>query len=234
MVRSEFRELVLSICRYSGVSYIQDTVEINSLCNERLRVFSERTHCLYDDAIPFTLSTTVSGVFSYRSSAFFTRDLIEVHKVYIDSNPLYNFQSKVGLASLEEIAGFFPTYITDATSIPKYACQIPSNSLRLYPAPASAYSNCFVSAWFMPANITTTISGDSTEIGIPEEYQRTAAYFTAVALLIPTSTGEMDYQKIGMLNAEANNQMEALISKSRRQQGGTSIRNSIPRRVRHY
>ena len=215
-----------SICDFSGISYVASAIDVNALINERVRAFAERTRCLYDDAVTFTLAASTS-VYSYRSSGVFSRDLIEVDRVYISRNPLSNFQGKFGPISLDELVYNFPTYLTDGTGIPSHFCQIAPHSLRLYPTPASAYVNCFVSGWYMPSNITTSTSGDSTEIGLPEEYQRTAAYFTASALLFPTSTGDIDYQKLAQLNQEAGTQMLELTNRSKRFVGGPSLRGSI-------
>ncbi len=227
MTRIVFRDLVLSICRFSGISYLEDAQDVNGLINERIRSFAERTRCLYDDRITFTLTGSGQAGYYDQHGTAFGRDVLEVHRLYIDGQPLRNFQGKYGPVSIEELATYYPTYLTDSPAKPQFFCQIPPRTIRLFPTPDQDYAQCFAAGWYLPAAIAIQASGDSQELDLPEEYQRTAAYWTASALLIPTATGQSDYERMANLNQEAAFFMQELANRSRRQLGGPSIRGAI-------
>lgn len=228
MTRGTFRALVESICRYSGIQYLEDAPAVNDLINERVRSFAERTRCLYDDRIVLTLSSSGStaGVYDLRGSGF-GRNVVEVHRLIIDGQPLLNYQGKYGPISLEELAYWHPKYITDSAAKPRRFCHIPPHSIRLYPAPDQAYGSCFAQGWYMPSSITTHASGDSAEIGLPEEFTRAAAYWTATALMVPTSTAQTDFERLAFLNQDALGLMNELYTRSRRLLDGPSIRGAL-------
>lgn len=227
MDRGSFRDLVTSITKFSGVAYAEDATQINRIINERLRKFSERTWCLYDDAVSFQ-TAAATGLYDLRGSSF-SRELIQIDKVFIEGRPLQDFQGCYGPVRLDELVAFYPSYLTQVPSRPVHFCHIPPKTIRLFPVPDASFSDCFVSGWYFPSPITLAASGDGIEIEIPEEFQRTAAYYTAASLLLPTSTGQADYEKMAVLSQEAAKEMQQLESRSRRLIMGPSIRGSVRR-----
>lgn len=222
MNRGQFRELVLSITKFSGVPYVEDTTDINRLINERCRKFSELTWCLYDDAVVFSTAAS-SAVYDLRSASF-GREMLEVDRLYIDGQPLRDFTGHYGPVQLDELVSRYPTYLTQPTQRPLHYCLLPSQKLRLFPCPGESYPNCFASGYYLPSNITTAASGDVQSIEVPEEFQTTAAYFTAASLLIPHSTGQTDYEKIALLSQEAAKEIQSLQKRNKRFASGPSIR----------
>lgn len=224
MTRGAFRNLTLQLLKYSGQPYLDDTADINSVINNRLKKFTELTRCLYDDAITFTLAAS-SAIYSLRDTSVFSREVSEVQYVLIDGAPLYNLQAVRGPVSIDELMTVYPGYQTAACAKPfHYALRQPS-SIRLFPAPDQVYSNCFVAGWYLHPNISTTAgSGDAVELSIPEEYVRTAAVFTAVELLIPTADGQTDYDRMAMLAKGAAEDMQLLRDRSAQKLQGPFIR----------
>ena len=213
MNRGQFRSLVESYVKYSGNQYISDAVDLNTLCNERLRAFSAETLCLYDDAITLTL-TANTATYNFRDLSIVSKELVLPTHVVIDAYPLYNYQMRRGFASLDEVATYSPNYLTAGAAKPNRAILLPGNTLRLVAKPDQVYTNCYLPGFYFHPTISTLPSGDATSISIPEEFQRVAAIYTAIDLLLPTSTAQSDYEKIAVFDKRAAQQMMELKSRS--------------------
>ena len=181
MTRATFRTLVLNMASGFGENYIlntQDTL-LNSLIDERLKLYTKETACLYDDKIAFTL-TASTDAYSLRNTSAFAKEMWRVERVYIDGSPIA--QADVSTVPLLE-----PSYITADTSKPAFWWTQPPHDLVLFPVPDVVYSNNYVSGWYLHPDLAS----DSTSLTLPVEHQRTAARFTALALVEPGKlTGE--------------------------------------------
>lgn len=175
MTRARFRRLVLNFANGFGENYLLNTedTELNTLIDEQLKLFTDRTRCLYDDKISFTLILNTDE-YSMRNTAVFTQELTEVTAVMINGQFIPRARS-------QDMKFINSAYILADSNLPKVWFMSPRHSLVLYPKPDQVYSNCFVSAWYLQPDLTS----DSDATLIPEEYDRTAAQFTALALFRP-------------------------------------------------
>lgn len=171
MTRSEIRTLVLNLADFGTSNYILDsqTTLLDELIDERFKLFSLLTRCLYDDKISFTL-TIGTDQYTMDSTSVFTRAIFDVNRVMVNGSYILR-------ASADQVSLIDSGYLTQGNDLPAIWWTHPQR-LMLYPKPDQAYSESYVSAWFYhPA-----FSSDSTESDIPEEFQRSACRFTAEAL----------------------------------------------------
>lgn len=225
MTRGDFRELVVSMVRYSGAPYIEDVADQNVLISERVRAFTVHTLCLYNPVVPFTMLANTAS-YSLRDTQSFDLEMVRVQKVVVNGQPLYNFQGVQGPTSLDELSYRFPTYLTDSTATPQYFAPYPPHHIRLYPKPdANGQANTTsVAGWYMHPTLTGSGVSDSTELSLPEEWVRTAAMFTAGSLLIPTADGDVDAQRLQVLMGNAQAEMQEIKERSLQMLEGPTVR----------
>lgn len=203
MTRARLKRLALNYASGFGENYVLNTedTELNSIIDERLKLFTDRTRCLYDDKISLTLSVGVDE-YSLRNTSVFTQEVAEITAVMINGQFIPRARS--------QDMKYIGNYLLASSNLPKLWFMSPRHSLVLYPKPDSAYSNCYVSAWYLQPDLTS----DSDATLIPEEYDRTAAAFVALALLRPGKGTPEALNYYAGLKAETEAEMEALRQRS--------------------
>lgn len=204
MTRARFRRIVLNYADGFGENYVLNTedTELNTIIDERLKLFTDRTRCLYDDKISFTLSVGQDD-YSMRNTTVFTQEMAEVTAVMIDGQ----FIPRARSADMKLISA---TYLVTPSNKPKLWLISPRHSLQLYPKSDAVYSNSYVSGWYLQPDLTS----DSDATLIPEEYDRTAAAFTALALFRPGKGSREALNYYAGLKAETEAEMDELRKRS--------------------
>jgi hypothetical protein len=223
MTRSEFISLGDSLVRYEGTPYTTDATEKAKLVNDRLRSFTEKVKCLYDDRVAMTLTQNVA-VYSLRDTNVFTKEMVTVDIVVVDGDPLYNYQGQIGLASLREVQHFDTLYLTADAAKPSKAFLRPPYHLVFNRKPDQAYANCYVSGFYLHPAIDTDSDGDDVELSVPEEYQRAACVWYAADLMLPTADAKSDYERLALLAKRAGVDMDMLRDASQDMLDGPSVR----------
>lgn len=232
MDRKTFREYMLKLISFGGQPYLEDTIEINKFINERVRKFAQETLCLYSDNISFAVSGGVA-VYDLRDTTYFGKEIVRAQSIVVSSyGPLINYQGSLGPTSVDELSTQEPNYLSTTAARPKKWLILPIHSIRLWPEPDQAYT-AYVRGWYLPAEITTAASGDTTEIELPEEFQRTAAMFAAAHLMLPTSTGQPDYEKLQLLSKAADDEMKNIRSIALKALDGPSVR-GLKKNINNY
>lgn len=221
MTLEDFRTLVFTIAKTHGQPYLKltDVADLVALINESLRRLCSDTKCLYDDSVALTLSTSVGGRFDMRDTTYFAREMVDIRRVVVDSSPLLGPTATQHIYGVEDIGRIVPDYRTAAAGKPARAVVIPPRTLLLVPAPASVYSNCYVSGWYVPSLLEL----ETDELALNEEDQRDAAYHVAYDLVLPTAEGT-SLEKAEYLRRKAEMAKVNIASRALSRLGGPSQR----------
>jgi hypothetical protein len=213
---------VTAMVAASGRPYVTASADQNRIANDKMLEFAERTRCLYDDAVPFTLVQD-QGVYNTRGSAF-TKDLCHIDFVYIDGVPLRNYQGHKGLVGLGELQAYEHAYLAAESGRPVRAALINPTSLRIWPNPDVVYSDCYAAGYTLPAAIDTAAGGDNTPIEFNDEDADALAAFIGVGLVEWTAVSESDYERMAYFDRKAAARMKAMSEKMESQQRGPMVR----------
>lgn len=224
MTRQEFRELVLELIKPHGAPYSDEIAEQNRVINRRLRMYSARTLCLYDDAITFTLTQDVA-LYTLTGSAF-SKDIFLPEAVLIDGSWLTNYDGEYGPCTIEDLRENAFGYLTADSAKPSRWALMPNGVMRLFAAPDQAYSNCYVQGYTLHPELSVDNDDDeATELSIPEPYVFvSAAWFAALGFLgVNQSTGS-DLEIMRGFSITAAEEMGELIKQSQRLMSGSGRR----------
>lgn len=223
MERSEFRDLVLTTLEPHGAPYANESEVQNTIINRRLRMYSELTRCLYDDAVPFTLEAD-EPLYDLLGSAF-TKDMARIDSIWINGTPLKNYQGQDGPCTLAELRQWESNYLVAASAAPTKWAAIAAQTIRIFPPPDQVYSNCFAQGYPLHSEIDPTDAGDTEQIEIPDPYQsNSAVYWCVVGFLRINASVNADFELMRGLSESAWAEMEGLREKSRAMHDGALIR----------
>ena len=214
MNRGTFLELVLQIVRTRGKSWAPDVATQRGVVNERLFSFCAETWCLRTDTATVNLKAN-QGLYSMATD--FSVPLVSINRVVMNTVPLER-------RTIHYFAQQSTTYQTDLTSVGAYPTQwayiaggAPSgqDAIRFYPASAGILNAAgpITAVWAQPA-LALDQTDDGTAISIPQDYQFTAAVYTAVQLLYPNSGGKTDLELMAQLDQSAASKMKELASRA--------------------
>jgi hypothetical protein len=211
MTRAIFLELVLGIVKARGRPWATDVATQRGVLNERLFSFCAETWCLRTDTATVNLVAN-QGIYSMASA--FSVPLVSIARVVMNKVPLHP-------KTIHYWAERSPTYQTDTQTYPTEWAYLaggdPSgqDAIRLYPAPSGNVSAAgpITAAWAQPA-LSLDLADDNTPISIPQDYQFTAAVYTAVQLLYPNSGGKTDLELMAQLDQSAAAKMRELASRA--------------------
>lgn len=200
--------------------------DLNSLYNECVSIFAERTLCVYNPKVALTL-TNGQAEYNLRNTSVVTtyRVVLPVH-VIINNVTLTNPLGKPGPISGKEFSMIDSVWSVSSGTPTRWTREVLSNSgttksgtyIRLNPAPNATVvsnSNNFVGGYVLPPDM----SQDTDEVPVPLEYQRTLAVFTAARLVAPRSAGS-SLEKMARMDGEAAEQMKMLMERAQVLIGG--------------
>ena len=233
MTLSDIRSLITAFNEVDGQPYIatSDTTDLNSLINERLRAFTAETLCLDTYNNPLTL-TIGQSTYDYRNtiassagvdadasgSGAFASPMARISYVYVNGNPLWNQFYKPGPYDPTRLLEDFPSYLTD-TGQPMRFCIVAPNSIMLHPTPDVNYANTYAIGQLLHPTLTS----DSQELVIPEEFHRTAAIYCWATLNQPWAAGA-SMERIKTIEPYAAAQMEDLLEQAQAKRTAASAR----------
>jgi len=171
--------------------------QLNASLNWAQRNIGKRIH-LFDPKITFTLVAS-QAKYDIRDvkTPVVSRKVLIPHVVTLGGNPLYQYDGKVGVWSIGELARCRPTYLTESAGTVSIAAFF-DRYIYLSPAPSAVGSNNFISGTYIPADM----SNDTDEPDIPEELHECLAYYAAVHAALPSATETEQWQRIQAYNAE--------------------------------
>lgn len=178
MTLEDFRDQVVApYIEVLGQAYVESTAQ-NSAISRALERFTEDTYCLYSDRIAFTL-TSGTAEYSMRDDAVFAKKMLRIMHVWVNSGLLLQ------VATQRDMTNLYETYLFDADGDPALWFTQGATKLVLHPPPDTAFSNSYVSGWYLHP----TVSEEDDVLEIPDADIEAAAIECAIAIMRPRAAG---------------------------------------------
>lgn len=220
MILSEIRTLVTGFTRYldNYVAASPSPTELTAQVNWGVRHFARKLH-LFDPRISLTLNSVASTndtIYNIRdtvglsagpytvetpSTPVVSKRVVKPYVVFIDGQPLLDWNGSPGLWSLSQLEERYPTWRTGTTGTVAIAVYLGNGRLLLYPPPSAAGSNHFISGTYLPADLVVT-TDDAKSPDLPDELHEALAYFVAQHVAMPTVTEGEAWTRLKAYNAE--------------------------------
>lgn len=216
MTLTEIRDQITGFTEFDLDNYLGRNPtpdEMTGLVNWAIRAFSKKTRCNYSTQITMTLEANDSEL-DCRDLTNVTKKVLEPRRVTINGSCLRNRYGDYGLWSLSDIEECYPSYQTYDAAQPVRAAWLPNNKLLLSPKVDQAYSNSFISGWYLAADLVTG-TDDSNSPDIPEEYHEVLSYLAAYYAATPNSSEQEGWARLGEFKSNWMEAVDELERKSR-------------------